>query len=544
MSPRRVWTAYAVCVLGAALALAALTQRALEADRAEAAARAEAALEESVRLALWRIDTAVGALVARETANVRRPRPLPPVLQAFVVDASGRGRVVSTVPAKAGGVSFDIAAVATRLPRLAARPATEDGFAANAPARSADTEPVGGPRGQRSRNAVEFNARQNANLDLQQQITGQIQSDDAPADAPPLAPLAAVWVGDALVLARRVATRPGREEIEGCVLDWPALRAELLASITDLLPRAGLEPAPDADPASEQRLLAAIPVRLVPGDVAEPVSAAWSPLRGSLVAAWGAMAVAAAALAALLASVLALAERRAAFVSSVTHELRTPLTTFRLYSGMLEEGMVPEGEVQGCHATLRKEADRLSHLVENVLAYAGLERGRHASRTGPVSVADLLARIVTRAAERADGAGFMWRVDVAPDAEAAVVITDPAAVEQVLFNLVDNACKYARGAEPAEIVLTVSRRGVHLALAVRDHGPGIAPREVTRLFEPFRKSARDAAEGVAGVGLGLALSRRLARQMGGDLVSDPPADGGARFVLTLPLAQPVAQPTA
>ena len=138
----------------------------------------------------------------------------------------------------------------------------------------------------------------------------------------------------------------------------------------------------------------------------------------------------------------------------------------------------------------------------------------------------------------------MWRVEVAPDAEAAVVIADPAAVEQVLFNLVDNACKYARGGTPAEIELAVGQRGTHLALAVRDHGPGIAPREAARLFEAFRKSARDAAEGGAGVGLGLALSRRLARQMGGDLVSDPPADGGARFVLTLPLAKPLAQPCA
>ena len=544
MSPRRAWAAYAASVLVAALALVALTQRALEADRADAAARHEAAVEENARLALWRIDSAVGALVARETANVRRTRPLPPVRAAFVIEGGGRQRTVAGATGTAGGGSFDAALLATRLPKLAARPAMEDGLATNTPARQAETEPLGGAQAQRFRNAVEFNRRQTANLDLQNQVAGQIQSDDAPPDAPPLAPLAAVWVGDALVLARRLATRPGSEEIEGCVLDWQALRAELLASIVDLLPHAGLEPAPDADPAHEQRLLAAIPARLVPGDVAQPTSATWSPLRGSLVAAWVAMAVAAAALAALLASVLALAERRAAFVSSVTHELRTPLTTFRLYSGMLEEGMVPEEEIQGCHTTLRREADRLTHLVENVLAYAGLERGRHASRTGPVPVADLLARIVTRAAERAEGAGFMWRVEVAPDAEAAVVVTDPAAVEQVLFNLVDNACKYARGAEPAEIALTVGRRGPHLTLAVRDHGPGITPREVARLFEPFRKSARDAAEGVAGVGLGLALSRRLARQMGGDLVSDPPADGGARFVLRLPLGQPTASTTA
>jgi signal transduction histidine kinase len=124
------------------------------------------------------------------------------------------------------------------------------------------------------------------------------------------------------------------------------------------------------------------------------------------------------------------------------------------------------------------------------------------------------------------------------------VTTDPAAVEQVLFNLVDNACKYGRGAALAVIELTAVARGRSVSIAVRDHGPGVAAREAARLFEPFRKSARDAAEGAAGVGLGLALSRRLARQMGGDLTHEPPADGGATFVLALPLASPsdVARP--
>ena len=94
----------------------------------------------------------------------------------------------------------------------------------------------------------------------------------------------------------------------------------------------------------------------------------------------------------------------------------------------------------------------------------------------------------------------------------------------------------AQGTRDVHIANHSSWETPDLALAVRDHGPGIVPREAARLFEPFRKSARDAAEGGSGVGLRLALSRRLARQMGGDLTSDPPADGGARFVLTLPLA--------
>ena len=106
----------------------------------------------------------------------------------------------------------------------------------------------------------------------------------------------------------------------------------------------------------------------------------------------------------------------------------------------------------------------------------------------------------------------------------------------LLLALLNNAADASIEAGQDRIELALELQSDTLRLAVRDHGPGIAPREAARLFEPFRKSARDAAEAGLGVGLGLALSRRLARQMGGDLVSDPPPDGGARFVLTLPLA--------
>jgi signal transduction histidine kinase len=167
-----------------------------------------------------------------------------------------------------------------------------------------------------------------------------------------------------------------------------------------------------------------------------------------------------------------------------------------------------------------------------VLAYARLEGGAAAPQAVPIPVADLVGRIGDRAHERARQAGFTWQATVAADARDRRVQADPAAVEQVLFNLVDNACKYGRG-EPLSIELSVARHGRGIALAVRDHGPGLPPREAARLFQPFRKSARDAAGTAPGVGLGLALARRLARQMGGDLTADSPADGGARFMLWL-----------
>jgi signal transduction histidine kinase len=277
---------------------------------------------------------------------------------------------------------------------------------------------------------------------------------------------------------------------------------------------------------------------LVAGPTPEPEPLGFSPVRASLAAAWACGLVAAAAVAALLAGVLALSERRAAFVSAVTHELRTPLTTFRMYAEMLAGGMVRD-EDQRRHylETLRREADRLSHLVENVLAYARLERGRHAGRIEEVTVEALIERAAGRLRERAELAGLRLEVAVDESAQSRRARADSAAVEQILFNLVDNASKYARPpGEGGVIHLEAALDEDMVLLRVRDHGPGISRRDERRLFRPFSKSAREAAHSAPGVGLGLALSRRLARELGGDLRLERQAAGGASFVLVLPAA--------
>jgi len=108
-------------------------------------------------------------------------------------------------------------------------------------------------------------------------------------------------------------------------------------------------------------------------------------------------------------------------------------------------------------------------------------------------------------------------------------------VEQILFNLVDNACKYAApGAAEKIIHLDALPGGKFAMLRVRDHGQGISEQGARTLFQPFSKSAHEAAHSAPGVGLGLALCRRLSRSMGGDLRLDRLVKGGACFVLTLP----------
>ena len=153
--------------------------------------------------------------------------------------------------------------------------------------------------------------------------------------------------------------------------------------------------------------MAALPIRLVPGAVAVDGEKSWSPLMISLLAAWICLFMTAAAIVGLLWGVMRLSARRASFVTAVTHELRTPLTTFQMYAEMLAEDMVPEESQRKQYLnTLRAEAVRLTHLVENVLAYARLERGRLDRRLETVSLGELIGSMQNRLADRAAQAGM------------------------------------------------------------------------------------------------------------------------------------------
>ena len=341
------------------------------------------------------------------------------------------------------------------------------------------------------------------------------------------------WLEDELLLLR-TAKLDGQTRVQGLWLDWPGLRTKLLETIKDLLPHAELSA---TDPSwLDATSMVTLPVRLLPGKVqlgmVEP-----SPLRRSLLIAWACFFIAATAVGVVLNRAMVLSERRGAFVSAVTHELRTPLTTFQLYSEMLADDMVPDPVKRREYLrTLCDESTRLTHLVENVLSYSRIERGRASARREDLLLSDLMARIEPRLRQRTQPTGLDLLVSVAPEAAETRVNVDALAVEQIVFNLVDNACKYAAPASKEKclrVEVTVEPR--QAVVRVRDHGPGLTRQQLKRLFRPFEKSATEAAHSAPGVGLGLALCRRLARELGGDLALES-SDAGACFKLTVPRA--------
>jgi signal transduction histidine kinase len=304
--------------------------------------------------------------------------------------------------------------------------------------------------------------------------------------------------------------------------------------------------------------LATVPALLLPGDFTPSVPLRMTPALWALVITWIAGLSALAAVGLVLRATLRLSDRRARFVGAVTHELRTPLTTFRLYAQMLAGGMVTDDKAKAEYlGTLERESIRLAEIVENVLEYARLTRRRPGAARPPgersVSPSELLARVRPVLSRRAEQSGMDLIVSIEPGVEAPAaagaptVTCDPRSVERILMNLIENACKYAVPADPADaedadtrIHLDLACTDRHLEILTADHGRGIPRRERERVFGEFQRGPGAAESSRPGLGLGLALSRGLAREMGGDLRLVRRRAHGAEFLLTIPLDPPTA----
>ncbi len=321
---------------------------------------------------------------------------------------------------------------------------------------------------------------------------------------------------------------------QGVVVDWPKLSAALQTEIADVYPHAELHPALASDEPVHERTMTALPVRLDTGADTAPVTDGWSPLRTGLVIAWAAALLAIGAVSFGGRAVVAMSERRIRFASAVTHELRTPLTAMQLHLDLLNSGLVRDEDKKAEFlATISSEALRLNQLVENVLAFAKLEKRSARAQAKWVPVESIRRTIVQTWAERLAFEGFGLVVNSMASLSSEVFI-DPRVLEQVLGNLIDNARKYAKSAIDRRIWLwikpTVAGR---IAFEVEDRGPGIPAAERRSIFQSFRRGSSSTDTG--GAGLGLSLAKQWAELFGGTL-SYRPADGGTGACFRLELA--------
>ena len=343
-----------------------------------------------------------------------------------------------------------------------------------------------------------------------------------------------IWFYEGLVVCQRSFPTTHGNGTDGFVIDTAKIAEHLLPLVEPGL----LAPEIRMIYRGEVSNLSPLPMILKPGtQVNLPDSGLREEaLRGTVASAWLLSILSIIILFGILAFYARLERRRSDFVSAVTHELRTPLTSFNLYTEMLRSGTLPPEKVAEYHETLYNESRRLGHLVENVLSFAKLTRGKVRGRQDTGACSKLLPELFAKIKERLSKGGVSLHYTLDPRTTLITLRTDLLSVEQILTNLADNAVKYAEAEHP-EVSINVLQTHRTLAIRFADNGPGI-PRELQKdLFRPFSRSAKSESGRKPGVGLGLALSRDLARSIGGELSLEKSDAKGSTFLLTLPLGE-------
>jgi two-component system, sensor histidine kinase and response regulator len=235
------------------------------------------------------------------------------------------------------------------------------------------------------------------------------------------------------------------------------------------------------------------------------------------------------AAAAHLASIERLNQLKSEFITLVSHEFRTGLVGIQGFSEMIRDADLPMAEVKSYAGDINKDAQRLNRMINDMLDLDRIEAGRLVLRMEPVHVNALLQEAVERA--RASGERHIITADLDPT--QPIVPCDEDRLAQIISNLLTNAVKYSP--DGGEIVVTSRVIEGFVQISVRDHGVGIAPDFVKRLFNRYERYENTSGK-VIGTGLGLAIARQIVELQGGRIWVDSTLGAGSDFHFTLPLA--------
>ena len=227
-------------------------------------------------------------------------------------------------------------------------------------------------------------------------------------------------------------------------------------------------------------------------------------------------------------------EQHDSFINAVTHELKTPIASIRLYLQTLQSRDLDEAKRREFYRIMLEDSDRLLHTVDQVLR-AGAT-GSILRRSAKVRLD--LGQIARECVELA-----RTRFHLGPEAleyvehtTNAVVLGDSEELKAAVWNLLDNAVKYSQG----EVRIVVELEEMHnnrVAVRVTDHGVGISPAELKRIFKRFYRTPASVAVRTKGSGLGLFIVRSVAKKHGGKAFAESAGEGqGSTFTLQLPSA--------
>ena len=227
-----------------------------------------------------------------------------------------------------------------------------------------------------------------------------------------------------------------------------------------------------------------------------------------------------------------MAEMRSQFVSSVSHELKTPLTAIRMFAETLRLGRLQNRQTQEEYLdTIVNESQRLTRLLNNVLDFSKIEKGKKIYRPQPTSLPEVIKAAARAMEYPLSQHGFKLSVEL--DEDLPPVSVDRDALEQAVLNLLHNAMKYSGNSQEIELRL---RKSSNLALIqVIDRGVGIAPQEQKKIFEKFYRVSSQENDRLPGTGLGLSLVHHIVTAHGGRIEVESAPGKGSTFSILLPL---------
>jgi signal transduction histidine kinase len=216
------------------------------------------------------------------------------------------------------------------------------------------------------------------------------------------------------------------------------------------------------------------------------------------------------------------------FVAGVTHELNTPVAALTSAGQNLADGIITApSQVSRYGTAIVKESRRLTEMIGQVLAYGGMESRRKLPHV-PLDVANIIDEAIANCRWMAEEQSIEMETDV--NRALPLVDGDAASLARAVQNLIANAIRH--GAAGKWVAIRAIGEDRSVAISVEDRGPGIAPRDLPHLFEPFYRGR--GADRVRGSGLGLTIVKQIAAAHGGSVSVDKPREGGATFTLRLP----------
>jgi signal transduction histidine kinase len=230
---------------------------------------------------------------------------------------------------------------------------------------------------------------------------------------------------------------------------------------------------------------------------------------------------------------VALARLKSDFVSNVSHELRTPLALIRLYAETLELGRINTAEKKHeYYSIIRKESERLTALINNILDFSRIEAGRKEYDFRETDIAELVRNTLDSYRFQIEQQGFALEEQI--ESGIPRVRVDREAIARALVNLVNNSLKYSDNEKFLGVKLY--REQSVLKLEVSDRGIGIERHEQARIFEKFYRTCDPLVHNTKGSGLGLSLVRHITHAHGGEVEVESTPGRGSKFTLSLPLS--------